>query len=177
MQSAIACATPVVGDNHGDQNAKSSAATGSQRSFAPVESYPWDKLTTKLMLHFADAVWFVGKWLAVPALILVVLRDVFFTVRVGKELSIPFGLLVGTVLTGIVKETLSCVGIDFQHSVLPWHLVELGLLFVLLRVQAAVMEEHSFQAFFAIGGLWQTIRFAVDWKARKEEPVHEEENS
>lgn len=171
MQSVISCASL---DDHGDQNVKSRAATASQISFAPIESYPWDKLITKLMLHFADAVWFVGKWLAVPALILVALRDVFFTVRAAEELSIPFGLLVGTVFTGIVKETLSSVGIDFQHSVLPWHLLELGLLFVLVRV---MVQESSFQAFFAIGGLWQTIRFALDWKAKKEEPDHEEENS
>lgn len=171
MRNAIACATPAVAANHDDLNVNYIAAA-TPRS-AAVQSFPWNKLTSKLMLHFAEAVWFVGRWLAVPALILLALRDVYVTIRMGQELLVPLGLLMGTVLTGIVKETFSSAGMDFQDTALPWHLVVLGLFSVLLRVNAAV----SFQAFIALGGLWQTMRYAVDWKARKELPACEEENT
>eukprot|EP00250_Pteridium_aquilinum_P006908 c16737_g1_i1 orf=94-807(+) len=170
---AIACATSAEGADHGGQNVQAMATALFRRGFAQLESYPWDKFSTKLMQHLAEAVWFVGKWVAVPALILTALRDVYLTVLTANELCIPIGLLVGTILTGILKEACSTLGMDFQHNVLPWHLVELGLFFVIVKA-CALKGPLWFQAFllhFTTGGLWQTIRFSLDWKARKEEPA------
>ncbi|KAI5057408.1 hypothetical protein GOP47_0027423 [Adiantum capillus-veneris] len=166
-----ACNTVAEGVNNGGQSVESKGATLFLRGLQ-IDGYLWAQFTTKLMHHAADAVWFFGKWFAAPALILLALRDVVVAVATGNELCIPVGLLVGTLFTGILKETFSTLGIDFQHNVLPWHLLELELFFVILRIGASRIAPFWFRVFlchFIIGGLWQTLRFCLDWKAKKEQ--------
>lgn len=122
------------------------------------------------MQNLADAVWVVGKWLVIPILIVTALREVVFTVSTSKELFIPIGLLAGTMLAGILKETAATLGTDFQDGALPWHLVMVGLFFALAKVIAPKYPiwVRAFLVHFANGGLWQTIRFSISWKTSKE---------
>ncbi|MCO5571200.1 hypothetical protein L7F22_024934 [Adiantum nelumboides] len=174
-----ACNAVAEGINRDDGTVQSKGASlflgGLQ-----IDSYPWAKLATSLMHHAANAVWFLGKWVVSPALIFLALRDGILAVATENELWIPLGLLVGTLFTGILNETFSILGFDFQHNVLPWHLLEFGLFFVIMRVGASKIAPFWFRVFlyhFSIGGLWQTIRFCLDWKAKNEHCLHEEVNS
>ncbi|KAH7426589.1 hypothetical protein KP509_10G007400 [Ceratopteris richardii] len=129
------------------------------------------------MQNLADATWFLGKWIAVPALVILAVQDVLFTVASKNELWIPVGLLVGIIFSGIIKETFSSIGYNFQHSILPLHLLELGIFFVILKSCAFKINCIWFRVFllhFTTGGLWQTFRFCLDWKWRKKQSTHQD---
>lgn len=71
-----------------------------------VKEFPWRKAENVLL----ERLLFLGqkalKWSLVPLLIFSSLSDVVFSISRDQELMIPFGLLVGYLMTNFLRDTL-----------------------------------------------------------------------
>ena len=95
----------------------------------PLQRFPWDKFSESLAEHVVEAVWIIGKWFLVPVLVVSAVREVVFAISMGKELFIPLGLLGGTMMSGVLKDTtLSLGSTDFQ----VFSLSHLGTIMILV---------------------------------------------
>lgn len=160
-------------------NSESNAFNLLQVVPAPLQTFPWAKACTRLAERVEDLLWNIGKWVGLPLLVVMTFTEIVFTILSGKELLMPVGLLVGTVLAGILKETAVLLGNGLQDGSIPWHLLGIGVFFTVFKIVAFMCNNWAcvLLLHFASGGLWQTIRFTVVWKRSRVRMAGAEENN
>jgi len=160
-------------NSHSDSQAQKSSqgvmtATAGLWSKAPepIRVFPWVKAGRLFLERLLEQLWSVGKWLAIPVLAVSMLSELSYTLMQEKVLLIPAGMIGGIAFCGILKETALELLPGIDKKDVPWHLVAVGLFFILLKyigpylpVWGRITVPH-----FANGGLWQTIKLVNDWR-------------
>ncbi|GLJ52144.1 hypothetical protein SUGI_1109310 [Cryptomeria japonica] len=130
-----------------------------------IKAFPWKKAYTKFLHHLFSLAFWVAKWLSIPVVIISSLSEMSYCGWENKELLIPFGMVVGIVLAGILKETAIELSEDVQEGKFPWHLLIIGAFFALIKLPGPYYPYwlRVFLPHFATGGLLRTLWSANIW--------------
>ncbi|KAK2660071.1 hypothetical protein Ddye_006604 [Dipteronia dyeriana] len=133
-----------------------------------AKDFPWQK-AEKTML---EKLFVLGqkalKWSLIVLFIFSSLSDAIFSISRNQELMIPFGLLVGHLMTDFLRETLLELFRGSEGKVLQREFLGLGCFFVLVKFMSAffALQARVFLLHVANGGLMQVLWL---WRSLVEE--------
>ncbi|KAJ8771375.1 hypothetical protein K2173_026552 [Erythroxylum novogranatense] len=125
----------------------------------PVKDFPWRKAKDVLMKRFLSVGKKVFKWCFVAYFILSFLSAVILSISRSQELVIPFGLLVGCLVTDFLKEIMQEMLPAEEGKALKMPLVAISCFFVLVKAISAGFTARTqlFLLHVANGGLMQVL--------------------
>ncbi|GAV58005.1 hypothetical protein CFOL_v3_01541 [Cephalotus follicularis] len=124
-----------------------------------IKNFPWKKaeniLLERLLFLGKDAM----KWFLVTYFFFSFLSDVIVSIFRNQELMIPFGLLVGCLMTDFLKVTSQEVFPSSEETDLSWHLLGIGCFYVLLKLISLsfAVQGPIFLLHVSNGGLMQVL--------------------
>eukprot|EP01018_Ginkgo_biloba_P013886 Gb_31998 [translate_table: standard] len=144
----------------------------------PIRVFPWKKAYEKFVQRLFSLAVEVAKWLFIPILIVSSLSEMTYCGGQNKELLIPIGMLAGSALAGILKETAVELSEKLKEGSFPWHLVIIGAFFALVKFPGPYYPYWGrvFLPHFANGGLWITLWFAHIWYKKPSKATEIESN-
>ncbi|XP_039055331.1 uncharacterized protein LOC120198001 isoform X2 [Hibiscus syriacus] len=126
-----------------------------------VKSFPWKKAENLLLDKLIIAGQKALKFFLVTFIVISCLSDFMFSISRNQELIIPFGLIVGLLMSYFLKETSQEAFRSFQGKDLEfkWQLLAMGGLFVVFKFVSAffVIRTKVFLLHVANGGLMQVL--------------------
>lgn len=139
----------------------------------PIKAFPWKKAFTRFFHHLSSLAFWVAKWLSIPVVLISSLSEMTYCGWQNKELLILYGLLSGSVLAGILKETAIELSEDFQEGKFPWHLLIIAAFFALIKLPGPYYPYwlRVFLPHFATGGLLRLLWSANIWYKTQSTPV------
>ncbi|XP_024364726.1 uncharacterized protein [Physcomitrium patens] len=154
-----------------DRQPSNVLSTVIDKASEPIRSFPWAKASNLFFKRLLDQLWIVGKWLAIPLLALSVVNEFTYTLVQEKVLIIPVAMICGIVFSGITREVVLELSPSIEGRQLPWHLIALGILFVVLKLIGPVLPIWAQVSVphFANGGLWQVAKLVNDWRKQHAE--------
>ncbi|XP_052192148.1 uncharacterized protein LOC127801251 [Diospyros lotus] len=136
----------------------------------PVKTFPWNRALENFMQLILDLVLAVIKYLSVPVLAVSSLSEMSYCAHERKLFLIPFPLLVGVTIAGILRETAVELSplLKHQDAEVPWHLIAMAIFFTLLKLPGPYYPYWGriFVPHIANGGLLSTLYFAFLWYRR-----------
>ncbi|EOY15634.1 Embryo defective 1273, putative [Theobroma cacao] len=139
-----------------------------------VKDFPWKKAENLLL----ERLLFVGhkalKLSLVTVFVISSLSDFLYSISRNQELMVPFGLIVGCLMTDFLKETSQEAFRSPEEKGLKWHLLAIGCFFVVVKFVSALsaIRTRVFLLHVANGGLMQALWL---WRSLLEE--HESNGS
>ncbi|XP_021284491.1 uncharacterized protein LOC110416748 isoform X2 [Herrania umbratica] len=139
-----------------------------------VKDFPWKKAENLLL----ERLLFVGqkalKLSLVTVFVISSLSDFLYSISRNQELMVPFGLIVGCLMTDFLKETSQEAFRFPEEKGLKWHLLALGGFFVVVKFVStfSAIRTQVFLLHVANGGLMQALWL---WRSLLEE--HESKGS
>ncbi|KAK3024542.1 hypothetical protein RJ639_043734 [Escallonia herrerae] len=134
----------------------------------PVKSFPWNRALENFIQLILDLGLAVIKYLCVPVLAVSSLSEMSYCIHEKKQFLIPFPLLLGVAVAGVVKETALELSPFLKDAEVPWHLIVSAIFFTLLKLPGPYYPHWGRILIpqFANGGLLRTLWFAVLWYRR-----------
>ncbi|KAJ8762533.1 hypothetical protein K2173_007972 [Erythroxylum novogranatense] len=125
----------------------------------PVQDFPWRKAEDVLLKRLAAVGWEVFKWSSIAYITLSSLSDVILTISRSQELVVPFGLLLGCLMTDFFKEILQEMLHAEEGQGLKMLLVAISCFFVLVKALSScfTVKTQLFLLHAANGGLMQAL--------------------
>ncbi|XP_057966543.1 uncharacterized protein LOC131156692 [Malania oleifera] len=134
----------------------------------PVKIFPWTRALDNFIQLILDLILAVVKYLCVPLLAVTSLSEMSYCAHERKLFLIPFPLLVGFAVAGVLKETALELSPHLKDVEVPWHLLVVAIFFTLLKLPGPYYPYWGriFIPHFANGGLLRILWFAVAWYGR-----------
>ncbi|KAH9294902.1 hypothetical protein KI387_038490, partial [Taxus chinensis] len=85
-----------------------------ERGREPMKAFPWKQAYTHFLHRLFSLAFWVAKWLVIPVVIISSLSEITYCGLENKEVFIPFAMLTGSFLAGILKETAIELSKDLQ---------------------------------------------------------------
>ncbi|KAF8409985.1 hypothetical protein HHK36_002505 [Tetracentron sinense] len=137
----------------------------------PVKSFPWTKALENFVQLILDLICAVIKYLCVPLLAVSSLSEMSYSAHERKLFLIPFPLLAGIAVAGVLRDTALELSPLLKEAEVPWHLFVIAISFTLLKLPGPyypywgrILIPH-----FANGGLFRTLWFVFLWFRRPRE--------
>ncbi|XP_050235234.1 uncharacterized protein LOC126683400 [Mercurialis annua] len=136
----------------------------------PVKSFPWNRVFENFIQLILDLVVAVIKYLSVPLLAVSSLSEMSYCAHNKKLFFVPFPLLIGFTVAGVLKETALELSPLLKDAEVPWHLIAIAVIFTLIKLPGPYYPGWGriFIPHFANGVLWRTIWSAFLWYRRPE---------
>lgn len=134
----------------------------------PIKRFPWNRTFENFIQLIIDLTLAVVKYLSVPLLAVSSLSEMSYCAHERKLFLVPFWLLVGSAVAGILKETALELS-SLQDAEVPWHLISIAVFFTLLKLPGPYYPYWGriFIPHIANGGLLRTLWFAFMWYRAK----------
>lgn len=143
-----------------------------ERTSDSVKDFPWKKAQNLLLQRLVSVGKKAWKLSLVTFFIFSFLSDFMYSISRNQELMIPFGLLIGCLMTDFLKET-SLALLAFRSSQrsdlnMKWQLLAIGGFFVVVKFVSVyfAIQNRVFLSHVGNGGLLQVLWL---WKSLLEE--------
>ncbi|XP_010519307.1 PREDICTED: uncharacterized protein LOC104798802 [Tarenaya hassleriana] len=134
----------------------------------PIKDFPWDRAFGNFIQIVLDLVISVVKYLCVPLLAISSVSEMSYCAHERKLSLVPFPLVIGVVVAGILRETALEISPRLKDAEVPWHFIAIMIFFTLLKLPGPyypywgrILIPH-----FANGVLWRTLWSLFFWYKR-----------
>uniref|UniRef100_A0A2P2IPN5 Embryo defective 1273 n=1 Tax=Rhizophora mucronata TaxID=61149 RepID=A0A2P2IPN5_RHIMU len=134
----------------------------------PVKSFPWNRALENFIQLILDLMVTVVKYLSVPLLLISSLSEMSYCAHQKKLFLVPFSLLLGIAVAGILRETAVEISPFLKDAEVPWHLIAIAIFFTLIKLPGPYYPYWGriFIPHLANGVLWRTVWSLVFWHRR-----------
>ncbi|GAV62333.1 hypothetical protein CFOL_v3_05857 [Cephalotus follicularis] len=139
-----------------------------ENSPQPVKSFPWNRALENFIQLILDLILAVVKYLCVPLLAVSSLSEMSYCAHQKKLFFVPFPLLIGFVVAGVLSETALELSPLLKDAEVPWHLIAIAIVFTLLKLPGPyypywgrILIPH-----LANGALLRSLWFVFFWYRR-----------
>ncbi|CAK8571194.1 unnamed protein product [Lathyrus sativus] len=134
----------------------------------PVKNFPWNTALGNFIQLVLDLTLAVVKYLCVPVFTVTSISELSYCARQSKLVLVPFPILLGAAVAGILKETALELSPRLRDAEVPWHLIAIAIFFTLIKLPGPyypywgrILIPH-----FANGVLLRALWFAILWYRR-----------
>ncbi|WCJ33781.1 embryo defective 1273 [Euphorbia peplus] len=134
----------------------------------PVKSFPWNRAMENFIQLVLDLAVAVIKYLCLPVLTVTSLSEMSYSAHHKKLFFVPFPLLIGVVLAGVLQETILELSPLLKDAEVPWHLISIAVFFTLIKLPGPYYPfwGRIFIPHLANGVLWRTAWSTILWSRR-----------
>ncbi|KAJ9152931.1 hypothetical protein P3X46_026436 [Hevea brasiliensis] len=134
----------------------------------PVKTFPWNRALENFIQLILDLIIAVIKYLCVPLLAVSSLSEMSYCAHQKKLFFVPFPLLIGIAVAGVLKETALELSPLLKDAEVPWHLIAIAIFFTLIKLPGPYYPYWGriFIPQVANGVLWRTLWSALLWYRR-----------
>ncbi|XP_065854892.1 uncharacterized protein [Euphorbia lathyris] len=134
----------------------------------PVKSFPWNRAMENFIQLILDLTVAVIKYLCLPVLTVTSLSEMSYCAHHKKLYFVPFPLLIGVVVAGVLQETILELSPLIKDAEVPWHLISIAIFFTLIKFLGPYYPfwGRIFIPHFANGVLWRAAWSAFLWSRR-----------
>lgn len=131
----------------------------------PVKSFPWSTAVKNFLRLILDLSCAVAKYLSVPVLAVSSLSEMSYCGHERKLALVPFSLLVGLLLAGVLSETVLELSPALKEGEFPLHLLLVGFFFLMLKLPGPYYPYWGrlILPHVGNGGLWRTGWLLFVW--------------
>ncbi|CAH2036240.1 unnamed protein product [Thlaspi arvense] len=133
----------------------------------PIKEFPWDKAFENFIQLVLDLTISVVKFLFVPILAVSSISEMSYCAHERKLALVPFPLLIGVVLGGILQGTFLKISPRLKEADVPWHLIAMMMVFTLIKLPGPYYPYWGrlFVPHFANGVLVRSLWSMFFWLA------------
>ncbi|XP_010479384.1 PREDICTED: uncharacterized protein LOC104758257 [Camelina sativa] len=100
----------------------------------PVKEFPWNRAFGNFIQLVLDLAISVVKFLFVPIFAVSSISEMSYCAHERKLALVPFPLVLGTVVAGILQETALKISPRLKEAEVPWHLLTMMMFFTLIKL-------------------------------------------
>ncbi|KAL1190793.1 hypothetical protein V5N11_010143 [Cardamine amara subsp. amara] len=100
----------------------------------PVKKFPWNRALGNFVQLVLDLAISVIKFLFVPVLAVSSISEMSYCAHERKLALVPFPLVIGMVVSGILQETALKISPRLKEAEVPWHLIAMMMFFTLIKL-------------------------------------------
>ncbi|CAE5959750.1 unnamed protein product [Arabidopsis arenosa] len=131
----------------------------------PVKEFPWNRAFLNFIQLVLDLAISVVKFLFVPILAVSSISEMSYCAHERKLALVPFPLVIGMVVAGILQETALKISPRLKEAEVPWHLIAMMMFFTLIKLPGPYYPYWGrlFVPHFANGVLFRALWSMFFW--------------